>query len=169
MRSESEQIKNILAEIELEYQTWLDLIYGLTEEQITSQLEDDWSVVETLIYITAWQANALHITQQQADSDALRLNPHGSPAGILRINVDKFNQEIFDFHRDWSLDQALSWYKETNASLRSALMILPSDRLFVKLDQQAACMWFWRPAVIHSREHRHALERRLENLKPKNN
>jgi hypothetical protein len=79
----------------------------------------------------------------------------------LRINVQQFNEQVFNSHRDWTCDRVIAWHNQTNADLRLALTTLPFERVLSGSGKYGTCMRYWRPAVIHSREHRHALERRL--------
>jgi len=111
-----------------------------------------------VVHITAWQDNALQIARQQTVPDAPDLNPHSSPAGILRLNVQKFNDEVWGSHQDWTLEQALAWHTQINTALRAVLATLPAERLLGGSGKYGARMWYWRPAVIHSREHRHTLD-----------
>lgn len=156
-----ELVERILAEIGLEHRALIQLCNGLRADQASSRTNDEWSAIDVLIHITAWQDNALRIARLQAAPDAPVLNPHSGPAGVLRINVERFNEEVFISHRDWMLEQAMAWHDQTNADLRSALAALPSERVLGGCGKYGACMWYWRPAFIHSREHRHALEQRL--------
>jgi hypothetical protein len=162
MVAQSEILKHILAEIESEHLTLIQLLSGLSVDQALSRPpSDEWSAVDVLIHITAWQDNALQIARLQAMPNAPVLNPRSSPAGILRINVQQFNKEVSLSHRDWTLEQAIAWHNQINNDLRSALANLPCGQVLSGIGKSGACMWYWRPAVIHSREHRHALERRL--------
>jgi hypothetical protein len=158
---DSERIEHILAEIESEHQVLTKLLSGLPACQVSSRAGDEWSAVDALVHITAWQNNALEIARLQAAPDAPDLNPRSSPAGILRLNVDQFNEKVFNAHRDWGLDQAMAWHNATHADLQSALAALPPERLLGGPGKHGARMWYWRPAVVHSREHRHRIEKRL--------
>lgn len=161
MVAQSEKLEHILAEIESEHQTLVQLFSGLAVDQASSRPDDEWSAIDVLTHITAWQDNALRIARLQAMPNAPVLNPRSSPAGILRINVQKFNEQVFNSHRDWTRDRVMAWHNQTNTDLRLALTTLPFERVLSGSGKYGTCMWYWRPAVIHSREHRHALERRL--------
>ncbi len=161
MAAQSESIRSILAEIESEHQVLIQLLNGLSTDQASSRPNGEWSAIDVLIHITAWQEQALRIARLQATPDASALNPRSGPAGVLHVNVQQFNDEMFLSHHDWTFGQAMAWHNQINADLRLALETLPSERVQSGIGKYRACMWYWRPAVIHSREHRHALERRL--------
>jgi hypothetical protein len=168
--AQSEQVEHTLTEIELEYEALIHPVEKLSPAQASSRPNDAWSVIDVVVHIAAWQNNALQIAQQQAAPDAPDLDPHRGPAGILRLDVQKFNDEVWNAHRDWTLEQAMAWYTQTNANLRflaalgtndvSALAAPPAERLLGGSGKYGACLWYWRPAVIHSREHRHSVEQR---------
>jgi hypothetical protein len=170
MIAQPEQVEHILTEVESEYRAVLHLVEKLSPAQASSRAEDAWSAIDVVVHIAAWQNNALQIAQRQAAPDAPDLDPDRGPAGILRLDVQRFNDEVWNAHRDWTLEQAVGWYMQTNADLRflaalgtndvSALAALPAERLLGGSGEYGACLWYWRAAVSHSREHRHSVEQR---------
>jgi len=152
----------LIDEIEQEYRNWLDLIASLTPEQLANRPEDGWSVVDALVHVTAWQENGLKIANGQKDPQALIPDAQFGPSRVLNIDFQDFNQRVFDAHRDWSMEQALAWFKSINTSLCSALKELPIERLYVDADKRTPFNWFWRPAIVHAREHRLDIENRFK-------
>src|SRR5574337_332560 len=104
---QSEPIVSILNEIESEHIALTKLLNGLSADQVSSHLDDDWSAIDVIVHITAWQDNALQIARSQAAPQAPALNPRSSPAGILRLNVQRFNDALFASHHDWTFDQEI--------------------------------------------------------------
>jgi hypothetical protein len=162
MAHNTELNQYLIDEINQEYQNWLDLISGLTPEQLTRRPEDGWSVIDTLIHVTAWQGNAIKIAKEQKDPGVPVPDPQFGPSRVLHIYFEDFNQEIFQAHKDWSLKQALDWFEKTDVDLRSALLELPEERLFPDPNKRQPFNWFWRPAIVHSREHRMDIEERFK-------
>lgn len=157
----SEQIELILAEIEAEHRAWAELLALVTADKVSMKLYGEWSATDTLIHVTAWQENALRIARLQAAPDAPALDPNQGSGGVLGINVERFNQELLGSHRLWTVDEALTWSNEVIADLRAALAALPAERLLGGRGPHGAQLWYGRAAIVHSQEHRHALERRL--------
>jgi len=117
--------------------------------------------VDALVHVTAWQENALKIANGQKDPQALIPDAQFGPSRVLNIDFEEFNQRIFESHRDWSMEQALVWFESINTSLRSALKELPIERLYADANKRAPFNWFWRPAIVHAREHRLDIENRF--------
>lgn len=157
----SEQIDLILAEIEAEHRAWAELLALVTADTVSMKLYGEWSAIDTLIHVTVWQENALRIARLQAAPDAPALDPSQGSAGVLGIDVERFNQELLGSHRLWTVEQALTWSNEVAAELRAALATLPAERLLGGRGPHGAQLWYGRAAIVHSREHRHGLERRL--------
>ncbi len=156
--AESTNLQYLMDEITQEYQNWLDLIAGLTAEQVGKRQEDGWSVIDTLVHVAAWQENGIQIAQAQRDPKATYPDPQFGPSRVLNIPFEEFNRKTFEEHRDWTLKQALEWFEEINSSLRTTLAELPKERLFPDPGKRIPYNWFWRPAIVHSREHRLDIE-----------
>lgn len=159
--TESDPIIRILAEIEAEHRALTALMARLTPAQIDARPAGGWSAVETLIHITAWQANALRVARDQAAPDAPPLDPEVGPGRILGLTTDDVNDDLLTTHRHWTLDQALAWHNRVNDELRRALVVLPPRRLLGGSGPHGACRWYGQPAITHSRAHRLELEKRL--------
>jgi DinB superfamily len=158
--SESEKRAGIRAQIEEEHQAWLNFLLHLPPGELRRTPEGtDWSALETFIHVTAWQENALKVARGLADGTIRQVKPSNTPAGILHIDLERFNAEILVSHKDWSLEQVLEWNKKVSSDLREALDRLPADKLFGGRNPFEACSWFARPAIIHSRGHRKVAER----------
>jgi hypothetical protein len=151
----------ILDEIVAEHRAWVRLVGGLPPEQVTRKLEDGWSAVDYLVHVTAWQENAVVVARRLADPAVPDPGPTRGAAGILGIDVDRFNAETLASHRGWGFDRALAWSEEINSDLRRALAALQADRLVGGRYRHGARRWYWRPGVVHSREHRGRLRRLL--------
>ncbi len=157
----SEQIELILAEIEAEHRAWAELLKSVTADKASMKLYGEWSATDTLIHVTAWQENALRIARLQAAPDAPALDPNQGAGGVLGINVEQFNQDLVSSHRLWTAAQALAWSDQVIADLWAALAALPAERLLGGRGPHGAQLWYGRAAIVHSREHRLALERHL--------
>jgi len=83
--------------------------------------------------------------------------------GILRIDVDAYNAEMFEAHRDWTPERALAWSERIHRDLLAALAALPVERLLGGRDPHGARRWCARAGMSHPREHREELERRFGN------
>ena len=162
MTKSSELTQYLIDEIEQEYPNWLDLIASLTPGQLAKRPEDGWSVVDVLVHVTAWQENGLKIADTQKDPQAQTPDAQFGPSRVLNIDFEDFNQRVFEAHRDWGMEQALAWFESINSSLRSALKELPIERLYTDANKRAPFNWFWRPAIVHSREHRLDVENRFK-------
>ena len=55
MESSKELIDYLISEISQEYRNWLELVTALTPEQVSKRPEEGWSVIDTLVHVTAWQ------------------------------------------------------------------------------------------------------------------
>lgn len=151
----------ILDEIVAEHRAWVRLVVGLDPERVTRRLEDGWSAVDYLVHVTAWRENALVVARRLADPDEPDPGPTRGAGRILGIDVDRFNAETLASHRGWDLDRALAWSEQVDSDLREALAALPADRLLGGPYRHGARRWYWRPGVVHPREHRGRLERLL--------
>jgi hypothetical protein len=139
----------------------MSVMEGLDHAEAASRPTGAWSAIDTLIHVTSWQENALAIAREQSSPGARTLDPSRGAARTLGIDVDLFNAESLASHREWSHDEAVRWSREVTSALLKALAALPDQRLFGGRARHGARMWYWRPAVVHSREHRRELQRRL--------
>ncbi len=162
MEANKELVKYLMDEVSQEYQNWLDLIHGLSAGQVSARPEDGWSTIDTLVHVTAWQKNGLSIAEAQKNPRAVYPDPQFGPSRVLNIPFEEFNRRTFEEHKDWTLQQALEWFEKVNFELRAALQALPIDRLFPEPDKRIPYNWFWRPAIVHSREHRLDIEGRFK-------
>jgi hypothetical protein len=158
---ESEPVVRILAEIEEEHRALTTLIAVLPIDRLTERSDGQWSAIDLLNHITAWQANALTIARQQAAPDAPELDPALGAGRVLGLDAERFNAELLASHRDWTLDQALAWHNHVFAELKAALAALPPARLLGGPGPHGARLWYARPALLHAREHREEFQRRL--------
>jgi len=163
MDSNTDFVQYLINEINQEYQNWLGLVNGLTPKQSSSRPEGGWSVIDTLVHVTAWQENGVQIAQTQANPHAPYPDPQFGPSRVLNIPFESFNQKTFESHRDWTLKEALTWFEKINNDLRAALLALPKERLFPDPAKRIPYNWFWRPAIVHSREHRLDIEDRFKD------
>ena len=157
----SEPLVRIFAEIEEEHHRLTALASRLSAAQIGGRPGGAWSAIDTIIHITAWQEHARRVAVAQAAPDAPEIDPEVSAGRVLGIDGHAFNAGLLDSHRDWTLDQALAWHNQVHSALRAALGRLPSARLLGGPGPHGARTWYGRPAIVHAREHRLDLERRL--------
>lgn len=159
--SADESVARILADIAAQHLAWSDFLSQLHPEQAMQPADGLWSAIDALVHATAWIENALRIARLQAEPNEPDLGPTRGAAGYLHINVDKFNADVFQAHRGWTRERALEWSQRTNAELRGALTVLPVERILGGSGRHGARMWFWMPAFIHTRGHRHRVMRQL--------
>ena len=149
-----EALDAILLAFQMEREAWLDLVQGLSAEQLGTRPGGGWSVVDLLFHVGAWQENALRVARLQAEPGAPELEPDQGVAGVLGIDVDGFNEEFMTALGDRSIDEAMAWSGEVHAQLVEALGALPPERLLGGTFEHGARRWYWRPAVVHPQEHR---------------
>jgi hypothetical protein len=99
--------------------------------------------------------------QLEADPNEPDLGPRRGPAGYLHIWVDQFNADVFNAHEGWTREQALEWSGRVSNELLTALTRLPPERVLGGAGRRRARMWYWMPALIHSRGHRRRVMRQL--------
>ncbi len=165
MKSGNESVNYLISEISREYQNWLNLVTALKPEQVSKRPEEGWSVIDTLVHVTAWQNNGLSIAEEQKNPKAIYPDPSFGPSRVLKIPFQEFNDRTFAEHKEWTLQQALEWFEKINMDLRSALLTLPVERLFPDPAKRIPYNWFWRPAIVHSREHRLDIDERFKDEK----
>jgi hypothetical protein len=158
---ESEPLVRVFSDIDEEHKAVTALIAMLTIDQLSRRPDGQWSAIDLLTHLTAWQAHALTVARQQAAPDAPDLDPALGAGRILGIDADADNAATLAANRDITLDQALARYNETYAALRAALVTLPPARLLGGPGPHGTRIWFVRPALLHSREHRQAFQQRL--------
>ena len=161
---ESEPIVRILAEIDEEHKAVTTLIATMSIDQLSARKRGQWSAIDLLAHLTVWQAHAVTIARQQAAPDAPMLDPAVGPSRVLSIETDTHNMETLAAHRDLTLDRVLAWYNQVHADLRSALTVLSSERLLGGPGPHGAQMWYARPALLHSRDHRREFQERLARI-----
>lgn len=144
-----------------EHAAWRDLLSSLPPEVARARPEGRWSAVDALVHVTAWKENALRVALLGADPGA-EVDPRKGAAGNLRIDIDRFNDEVFRTHIDWTRERVLAWADEVDGRLRVAVSALPEERLRGGPSRSGLPRWCTRPWVQHSREHRRELGRRLE-------
>lgn len=160
MRAEA-SFERFVAGVRAEHRAWMELFGRLTPEEATVRPEGGWSAVDALVHVTAWKENALKVARLQAEPGAPEIEPSKGSAGALGINVDAFNAEVFEAHRDWTPERALTWSERVHVELVSALAALPEERLLGGRGRHGARRWCSLPAMSHPREHLNELEQRL--------
>lgn len=160
MGSESEPITRLLADIEEEHHALTALMARLPLAWLTQRRDGQWSAIDLLVHITAWQANALLVAQRLAAPDAPALAGDPTPGQVLGLDANRFNADLLVSHRDWTIDRALAWHNQVFADLMRALATLPADRLLGGSGPHGAQRWYACPALVHSREHRLDFEQR---------
>jgi hypothetical protein len=156
-----EKVESVLKQVVAEHQAWLDFCSGQLPEDLTKQVSDQWSALGTLVHVTSWQENALKVARKMAAGEIGEFNPNSSPAGVLHIHVDQFNEDTLVNHADWTVDQVLAWSNQVVDELCRVIRELPAEQLFGGRGPLGACMWYAMPAIIHSRGHRRAAQRNL--------
>lgn len=151
----------IRASIEGEHAEWKRLLAGAPSGGGQGRTET-WSALETLVHVTSWKENALRIARDQARRRAPRIEGARGPAGVLHIDVDRFNHEVQAAHRGWTRKQVVEWSERVHRDPLSALAALPRDRLIGGRGRHGAFMWYWMPALIHSAGHRREAEVRIK-------
>ncbi len=160
-RAESETIQAVLSTIDAEHREWVRLLRSLPADRLRAAIDGAWTPIDFLVHVTAWRGNALTVAYQQAAPAAPDPGPTRGPAGVLHINVDRFNAEVLAAHQGWTLDRAIAWSERGNADLLQALAQLPLGRVLGGRSRLGARPWYWTPAVIHTVGHRRQLERLL--------
>jgi hypothetical protein len=153
-------VTRVLSEIKAEHKALTSLAARLSIAQITERPGGQWSAVDLINHITAWQANALKVAQLAATPDAPPIEPDLSAGRILGIDADRFNADLLVRHQDGALDEALAWHYQVHTELLTALLAVPPDRLFGGPGPHGASRWYAVPAITHSRAHRLDFERR---------
>ncbi len=157
----SEILGPLLAALVSEQDAWQRLIARLPPEDLNRPVDGPWSTLDALIHITSWVENAVRVARQQRETDAPDPGPTRGPAGVLHIDVDRFNEAVVSAHRGWTREQVLAWNRRVSAELSAALAQLPIARVVNGRGRHGARMWFWLPGVIHSSGHRRRIERLL--------
>jgi hypothetical protein len=158
----SEPIVRILADIDAEHRALTSLMARLSVAQITARPGGEWSAIDMLNHITAWQANALQVAHLQAAADAPEIEPDQGTSRLLGLDTDQFNADLLTSHRDWTLAQALAWHNRVHADLLAALAALPPERLLGGSGPHGTRRWVALPAILHPRAHRLEFERRWQ-------
>jgi hypothetical protein len=161
MVAESDPLVQIFSDIEEEHRALTSLLARLPIERLAERSGGQWSAIDLLTHITAWQENALQVARQQAAPGAAELDPAVGAGRVLGLDTDSFNAGLLETHRDWTLDRALAWHNQVFASLRAALATLPPASLLGGPGPHGSRIWYARPALLHSRDHRQEFERRL--------
>lgn len=156
--------ERILADVGAEHRAWMGLMGRLSPEEATARPKDGWSAVDALVHVTAWKENAAKVARLQAEPGAAEIDPNQGSAGALGINVDAFNAEVFEAHRDWAPERAVAWSEQIHRELLSALSALPEERLLGGRGRHGARRWCSLPAMSHPREHLNEVERQLGDV-----
>lgn len=156
-----EALDHVFEGLEEEHRALIELLEGLPQKVALERPGGEWSAVDSLIHVTSWKENALRIARQQAEPGAPDPGLTKGPAGVLHVNVDRFNAEALAARSDWSLRQALIWANEVHRDLLEALHRLPEERLLGGRGRHGARMWYWMPGFIHSVGLRRELSDRL--------
>jgi hypothetical protein len=153
-------IERILADIEAEHREWMDLIVRMSPDEATRMPADGWSATQLQAHVAAWKENAGKAARLLAAGEASDPGPDGGVAGILGIDVDRFNEDFFLQHPEWTVEAAVEMSRRVHGELLEALATMPRDLLLGGRFPHGARRWFMRPATVHSQEHREELAER---------
>jgi len=176
----SPDFEPVLQTIWAEHQSWLDFVCELSPQLLllarngsgrvlpnqrfglpSGSALPNWSTLETLIHVSAWQANVLEVARRIEAGQITKIAPSHTACGLLKIDLAAFNAEILDSHRTWTLTQALTWKNQTLTELCHLLPELPAETLFGGRHLCGACNWYFMPTVKHSRNHRREAQKML--------
>jgi hypothetical protein len=150
--SERAAMGSIFGEIEAEQCDWEGFVSSPSHQEET--IEGGWSLVDTFVHIASWKENALRATHILADPTPRDAGPDEGVSSILGIDVDAFNDEFMSGHQGWGVEQALEWSRGIHTGLMDALRQVPQERLLGGTFPHGARRWYYRPGVVHPREHR---------------
>jgi len=136
--SDREDIYSTLQEARKELLAAID---GLTPQQMTTPLHDDWAVKDILTHIVSWEEFVMPDFRRVARGHLPAL------ASFKEPEVDKWNAMLMSLRRSFPLDQVMYELEASRKATMVVLDSLPDERLvpFVR-------MWA-DVAARHDREH----------------
>jgi hypothetical protein len=126
MMSNREDIYSMLQEARKEFLAAID---GLTPQQMTTPLHDDWSVKDILTHIVSWEELVMPDFRRVARGHLPLL------AGFKESEVDKWNAMLMSLRRSFPLDQVMYELEASRKAVIVVLDSLPDERLapFVRI------------------------------------
>ncbi|MGH2471840.1 MAG: DinB family protein [Candidatus Limnocylindria bacterium] len=121
-----------LALIDTEWRRWERLIGRIGVDDFTRQLFDGeggsatWTIRDVLTHIAAWKRNTIRVAQMHEADAGLSLEL--TPDEVLRIDVNKFNDDVYQRWRNRPVAEAVAEHRSAHAELMAVLRRLPRRR-----------------------------------------
>ena len=147
-----------LSLIDTEWRRWERLLERLRPEQYSLPLfesesaAETWTIRDILAHIAAWKRNIIRVAEQHLAGGAPPLDE--TPDGILGIDVQAFNEDIYQRWRAAPISDAIDEHRAAHRELMAILESLAPE----KIPAHATRTWLY-PATWHPRLHRlHVLD-----------
>jgi hypothetical protein len=141
MVSDREEAYSLLEQAHKELLAAID---GLTPEQMTIPVFDDWSVKDILAHIVSWEEYTLLDLQRVARGHMPAL------ANFKEEDLDNWNALVMSLRRNFPLDQVMHELEASRMATIAALDVLPDERL---VQGKFARIW---ASITAGHDHEHA-------------
>lgn len=153
-------VPDLMERIKREWSALLDVVEGISHEQMCRRGSGGWSVKDTLAHISAWEKFLL-------------LNQfHGYPAyevlqvnetTLERSNFDELNATLFEHNRDRLVTDVLAGLEESHAQLLAALERISDNDLMQPIRaigsrERPLNLWLKWVTYHHYEEHRKMIQ-----------
>ncbi len=155
---------DLLAHIQREWLALMQIVHGLSDEQMAAADAGGWSVKDNLAHITEWESFVLsNQFQGHSPHEALRMEP----AQLDPFDETRINAALFERNKDRPLTSVLLDLHATHAQLLAALeqaseSDLAALRSSVGPDQKSVMTWVVYNTYEHYEEHRKTIQRTID-------
>lgn len=118
--------EKLLKEIRLERQRLEKTLERISAKQmITPGVVGDWTVKDLLAHITVWEQRMILWLEQTTREEV----PEMLPPGMTWDDLDQWNEETYQKHRQRALDEVLADFKLSYPQALSAVQKIPEEEL----------------------------------------
>ncbi len=107
--------EELLSRVQLSWEELNTLVAGMDDASLSRPGRDEWAVKDHLVHVAAWEHSLIALLEGRDRAAAMGLAPGTDE------NTDAINHAVWQIHREMPAQEALSYFRETHAQLRSVL------------------------------------------------
>ncbi len=111
----------VLEGIEKSWKELADLADGMDPSALAAAGPDAWAVKDHLVHVAAWEHSLLALLEGRDREAAMGIGH------LDQETTDKVNNAVWNLHKDESIEEAMTYFRDAHARMMSVLGKLTAD------------------------------------------